>query len=52
MMMLVNVVNLVLGVALIFGLGLGVVGAGLAGLVSTIAGTALMVWYGRRRRTG
>lgn len=51
MMMLVNVVNLALGLTLIFGLGLGVVGAGLAGLLSTIAGTALMAWYGRRRRT-
>ncbi|MGI9001898.1 MAG: MATE family efflux transporter [Pseudonocardia sp.] len=52
MMLLVNVVNLVSGLVLIFMLGLGVVGAGLAGLVSTIGGTAFMVWYGRRRFTG
>ena len=52
MMLLVNAVNLLFGLVFIFGLGLGVVGAGLAGLVSTVAGAAHMAWYGRQRFTG
>ncbi|MGH3753409.1 MAG: MATE family efflux transporter [Pseudonocardiaceae bacterium] len=49
MMLLVNIVNLLLGLVLIFGCGLGIVGAGLAGLLSTAVGAGYLLWYGRRR---
>ncbi|WP_158578480.1 MATE family efflux transporter [Spongiactinospora rosea] len=47
--LLVNVVNLPLGVLLIFGAGLGVTGAALATLAATAAGTAFLLTYARSR---
>lgn len=47
--LLMNVVNIVLGVTLVFGLSLGVVGAGLSTLASTITGAAYLTWFARRR---
>ncbi|MGH8776650.1 MAG: MATE family efflux transporter [Jiangellaceae bacterium] len=49
MALLVNAVNLPLGLVLIFGQRLGVTGAALATLCSTIVGTGFMAMYGRRR---
>ncbi len=49
MTLLVNAVNLPLGVWLVFGLRLGVTGAALATLTGTVAGAGFMLWYGRRR---
>jgi putative MATE family efflux protein len=49
MTLLVNAVNLPLGLLLVFGLGLGVTGAALATLAGTVAGAGFMAAYGRRR---
>jgi len=45
----VNAVDIPLGVIMIFGLGWGVVGAGVSTVLGTIAGLCFMIWYGRRR---
>jgi multidrug resistance protein, MATE family len=45
----INAVDIPLGLALIFGLRLGVVGAGLSTLLGTIAGACYLLWYGRAR---
>ncbi|MFF4991307.1 MATE family efflux transporter [Streptosporangium saharense] len=47
--LLVNVVNLPLGLLLIFSFGLGVTGAALATLAATVAGTAFLLAYSRTR---
>ncbi|MGR8007673.1 MATE family efflux transporter [Streptomyces hypolithicus] len=47
--LLVNVINLPLGLLLIFGAGLGFTGAALATLAATAAGTAYLLLYGRTR---
>ncbi|MFG2972293.1 MATE family efflux transporter [Streptomyces sp. NPDC048331] len=47
--LLVNLVNLSLGLVLIFRAGLGVAGAALATLTATVAGTGFLLLYGRRR---
>ncbi|MFE0153593.1 MATE family efflux transporter [Nonomuraea sp. NPDC059007] len=47
--LLVNLVNLPLGLWLIFSAGLGVTGAALATLAATVAGTAFLLAYGRAR---
>ncbi|WP_158566858.1 MATE family efflux transporter [Actinomadura craniellae] len=47
--LLVNAVNLPLGLALIFGAGFGVTGAAVATLVATGTGTAYLLGYGRAR---
>ncbi|MFI6393252.1 MATE family efflux transporter [Nonomuraea sp. NPDC050547] len=47
--LLVNAVNLPLGLWLIFSAGLGVTGAALATLAATVAGTAFLLVYGRAR---
>ncbi len=47
--LLVNAVNLPLGLLLIFGADLGVTGAAAATLAATAAGTAYLLWYGRAR---
>ncbi|MEU6039802.1 MATE family efflux transporter [Actinomadura sp. NPDC047616] len=47
--LLVNAVNLPLGLLLIFGADLGVAGAAAATLTATATGTAYLLWYGRSR---
>ncbi|ANY06935.1 MATE family efflux transporter [Pseudonocardia sp. HH130630-07] len=47
--LLMIIVNLVLGVTLVFGAGFGVVGAGLSTVVSTVVGTAYLIWFARSR---
>ncbi|MFI6908353.1 MATE family efflux transporter [Nonomuraea sp. NPDC050394] len=47
--LVVNLVNLPLGLWLIFSAGLGVTGAALATLAATTAGTAFLLVYGRAR---
>lgn len=49
MTLLVNAVNLPLGLLLVFGLDLGVTGAALATLTGTVVGAGFMAGYGRRR---
>lgn len=47
--LVVNAVDIPLGVVMIFGLGWGVVGAGVSTVVGTVAGLGFMIWHGRRR---
>jgi multidrug resistance protein, MATE family len=49
MTLLVNAVNLPLGLLLVFGLRLGVTGAAIATLTGTVVGAGFMAWYGRHR---
>jgi multidrug resistance protein, MATE family len=44
----VNLLNVPLGLMLIFGLGLGVAGAAIASVIATAAGAAYLAWYGGR----
>jgi multidrug resistance protein, MATE family len=49
--LLLNAVNLPVGVLLVFGLGLGASGAALATVVSSVVVVGWLAWYARRRVT-
>jgi putative MATE family efflux protein len=47
--LVVNAVDIPLGIVMIFNLGWGVVGAGVSTVLGNVAGLGFMIWYGRHR---